>query len=259
MGRKTKNKNLEVWQLFILSAILLTSGWLMRSFPLLIFAAYSPIFEIVDRSLKKNKFLIYHELLLGLIALALLCATFFNFNQIFLISGEAITITAVFAVYIFARQNLGERLGKFTIIFFWLAIEYIMLKLPWTNNFIFLSDALELKNNWWGWTIKTGYLGISFWIVVVNLIFYNAFFKHHKFIWQYFILAILFIGLPIMVSYLNPEWSGISRSDMIFLYANNDHELADYKNNGELISRTAAWISVLILLLSVVKNKTNRK
>jgi hypothetical protein len=74
-----------------------------------------------------------------------------------------------------------------------------------------------------------------------------------------FILAILMIATPIMISY-QIEPKGISREEMLTLYSLDTMESGDlYTKRGELIARTAAWISVLIVLLSVVKNQTRKK
>jgi hypothetical protein len=47
---------------------------------------------------------------------------------------------------------------------------------------------------------------------------------------------------------------------MIALYSNDaEVVIENYKNRGELITRTAAWVSVLIILLAFVKNKIKKK
>jgi hypothetical protein len=53
---------------------------------------------------------------------------------------------------------------------------------------------------------------------------------------------------------------GINRDQMIALYNGDDGNFSkNYKDRGELITRSSAWVSVLIVLLAVVKNKVKKK
>jgi hypothetical protein len=115
---------------------------------------------------------------------------------------------------------------------------------------------VETKPTWTRWNIHTGYLGSSLWILSTNLIFYQAIFKSDKVKKWTLVIAILFIVLPILYSlYLsNPT---VNKTDMIILYANKGLENT-YSRNGELISRTGAWVSVLIIIFTIVKSKTKR-
>jgi hypothetical protein len=174
--------------------------------------------------------------------------------------AQAILLTLAFAGYTFSYQSLGSRLGKFTIIFFWLGLEYLLLKLPWRNDFYFLADALELQSSWWKWNVTLGYLSISIWVLIVNLIFYLAFLKSSSINWFLVGLAISLVAGPIMYSIYFLDGSGINRDQMITLYSNSTNAISEaYINRGELITRTAAWVSVLIILLALVKNKIKKK
>jgi hypothetical protein len=170
---------------------------------------------------------------------------------------QAIAFTVAFLGFSFAYASLGSRLGKFTIIFFWLGLEYILLKLPWRNESIFLADAVALKPSWLSWTAHTGYLGASLWILCTGLLLYLALFKGSiHFTWLGLTLALLIA--PIAFSYFMSE-SGINRNDMISLYTQNSSVASRYSKQGELVPRTAAWISVAILLLAFVKVQTRKK
>ena len=260
MAKKNNTSTRNVWLLFAISVLLLSAGWLMKSFPLLIFVAYAPLFAISDQAKEKESPWNYLELILLALSISLLCASIFDFSKIILILAQAIVITLAFAGYSFTYQSLGSRTGKFTIIFFWLGLEYLMLALPWREQFFFLADALQLQSNWWRWNLETGYLTISLWILLVNLILYFAIFKFSQVNWYLVALTALLIIAPIAWSYFQMEGIGIDREDMMALYSAAEYNGSNnYSNRGELIARTAAWVSVLILLLAFVRNKTKKK
>jgi apolipoprotein N-acyltransferase len=256
MAKKT---NHSPGMLFAVSAALLAGGWLMKSFPVLIFAAYAPLLAITDRANEKNTPWNHLELILVALFISLVCARFFDFSLIILLLSQAIGFALLFAGYHFACHNLAPRLGKFTIIFFWLALEYLLLKLPWRAEMVFLADAVQIQSGWWRWSYHTGYLGISLWILTANLIFYLALFKSGRVNIPIFIIALLFVGLPILYSYFYMNSPGINRAQMIALYSSVDLTPGNYYNRGEWITRTAAWVSVLILLLAMVRNKIRKK
>ncbi len=250
----------QVWMLFATATLLLSAGWLMKSFPILIFVGISPLFAISDIAKDKKSPWNHLELILLCLVVSLFCASFFNSTQLIIILAQAILMALAFAGYSFAYQNLGSRLGKFTIIFLWLGLEYLMLKLPWRNDFYFLADSLALKTDWWRWTNELGYLAISLWVLVTNLIFYLAIYKSPAINWFFIVLTILFVAGPIIYSIYNLDHAGINRGQMVALYNGEGINLSNnYQNRGELITRSSTWVSILIILLAFVKNKIKKK
>lgn len=258
MARRNKTK-ISPWLLLGISITLMTAGWLMKSFPILMFLGIAPLFAIADQAKDHaspwNRF----ELILLALVVAFVAAHVFDFSFIIFVCVQAIALTLAFVGYAFAYQNLGSRLGKFTLIFFWLGLEYAFLKLPWRNDFVFLSDALLIHPTWCAWNVYTGYLGGSVWILVVNLLFYLAVFQEDGFRVFIFIIALILIAAPILYSYQADEIA-TTRLDMLSVYSNAAPQVSErYLKQGELAARTAAWISVLIILLAFVKNQTRKK
>ncbi len=254
---KKNNSIWSPWSLFALSAVLLAAGWLMKPFPVLIFVGFAPLFALVDYARDSKNPWSRFELILLALSISLLAASFFDFKIIVFVLIQAITFTLAFVAYSFAYQNLGSRLGKFTVIFFWLGLEFIFLNLPWREQTIFLADSLSLVPGWVNWTHHTGYLGASLWVLTVNLVFYLSFFHKGTFNVYLFILAILLIAIPIVLSY-QMDTLGVNRTQMISSYSYKSNILQG-KSTGELVARTATWLSVLIILLSFVKNQTRKK
>ncbi|MBL7871987.1 MAG: hypothetical protein JNM78_10275 [Cyclobacteriaceae bacterium] len=247
------------WVLVALSLALLVAGWLMRSFPILIFVGIAPLFALSDHANTSKNPWNRFELILLTLAVALFAANLFDFYLLVLVLTQAILLTLTFVGYSFAFQNLGSRLGKFTIIFFWLGVEYLFLALPWKEQTIFLADALRLYPGWTNWTQYIGYLGISLWILVVNLVFYLLFFQTKPFRMYLFILAIGLIILPLLLSY-QMDTPGVNRIQMISLYTHESNILdAQNLRQGEVAAKTSAWVSVLVVLLSFVNYQTQRK
>lgn len=146
---KKNSGGLNVWILFATATLLLAAGWLMKPFPVLIFAALAPLFAISDQAREHpspwNRF----ELILLALSIGLLAAHAFDLSTLIPVLLQAILFTFVFVGYAFAYKNLGARLGKFTIIFFWLGLEYLVLKLPWHTKVVYLADSILLKPDWY--------------------------------------------------------------------------------------------------------------
>jgi len=249
---------LNPWILFFIATTLLVAGWLMKSFPLLIVVALSPLFAITDKSHSEEKFWTYAELVLISLTIALLAGHVFQFSYLISAIIQAIGYTLAFVGYGFVHQTLGPRVGKFTIIIFWLGMEYAFLKLQWPLDFLFLADTVQLKTDWLNWTFHTGYLGASLWILTTNLMFYLTFFKG-KINWLWLMVFFIALIAPVLFSFAT-ELNGISRENMIALYSNAESASGGiYLKRGEFIPRTAAWISVLIFIFALVKNKTQKK
>ena len=247
------------WLLFFIATALLIASWLMKSFPVLIFVALSPLFALADKIHSEDKFWNYAELILIALALSLLAGHVFQLQYLIVSMIQAIGFTLAFVGYGFVYQSLGPRAGKITIIIFWLAIEYIFLKLQWPANSLFLADAIQLKTDWLNWTFHTGYLGSSLWILLANLILYLAVFKAGRINWIWLILFLGLLTAPIVFSFTS-ELSAINREEMIALYSNFPQDFKPvYLKRGEFIPRTAAWISALIIIFALVKSKTQKK
>jgi hypothetical protein len=260
MAKKNSSPFQNVWILFATATVLLSAGGLMKSFPILIFIGIAPLLAISDLAKDKDSPWNHLELILLALAIYLFCTRLFDTTYLILVLAQAILLTLAFAGYTFSYQSLGSRLGKFTVIFFWLALEYLMLKLPWRNDFFFLADALELQASWWKWNTELGYLAISLWVLIVNLIFYIALLKTSTINWFLVVFSILLVAGPIIYSVYYVDTPGINRDHMIALYDNGSTDISEnYTNRAELVSRSAAWISVLVILLALVKNKIKKK
>jgi hypothetical protein len=105
------------------------------------------------------------------------------------------------------------------------------------------------------WNFNAGYLAASLWILLCNLLLYIAVFKQGiRAGWL--AAALLLITVPAIYSQLIIHSAGINKGQMISLYSAAKSGTGHYARVGELTARTAAWVSLLILLLAFVRNKT---
>ncbi len=246
-----------VWWLFISSSALLSAGWFMKPFPVFMFIGLAPLFAIVDRTIDSQHFWEKSEMILLSLVVFFFSAFLFDSSSIVNVLVLAIIFTLPFLGFAYIYKNLGPRTGKFIIIILWLGIEYALVKIQWTDQIIFLADALQIKNNWLRWNNETGYLGASAWILLANWIFYAGTLRNGL-NWFLIFLALAVVTGPIVYS-LMLDAKPILRTEMIELYRDNSVADVGYSAKGELVTRTCAWLSLLIVLFAVVKSRVTKK
>lgn len=246
-----------IWWLFLAGTLLLSAGWFMKPFPVLMFVGLAPFFAILDHTLESENFWENTELILLGLAIFLFSAFSLEVASLVKIILLAIVFTLPFLGFAFIHESFGSRTGKFIAIILWLASEYAMLKLQWPKQTIFLADAFQIPSNWTRWNHETGYLGASAWILFANWIFYVGVLRK-EINWFFIVIGLLIVVIPIGYSFsLNVK--PIFRRDMIELYRDNAIPDGAYLAKGELVARTCAWLSVLIVLFAVVKSRVTKK
>ena len=244
--------------LFIAASILLTGGWLMSSFPIFIFFAFAPLFALTDRVDQNAVVWEKMEWILLALTVSFLAARVFDFSVIVSSMLYAILFILPFMGYTWSRHVLGNRVGKITIVLLWLTIEYLLLKVH-AEDSVFLADALRIQTGWIRWNIYTGYLGVTFWILLTNLSVYQALLSKNPFQWYWIILAVIMLCGPAISSYFI-DASPITRSDMVNLYSKKlIVKDVTYLAQGEFVVRTAAWLSTLILIFTFIKSQTTKR
>ena len=71
-------------------------------------------------------------------------------------------------------------------------------------------------------------------------------------------VAILVILGPLIYS-LNSSYTALAKADVLKFYSGSGEYHSEYSEHGELISRTGAWVSLLILIFTVIKGMTKKK
>ena len=242
-------------KLFIVAQILILLAFIWRDFPIFIFFAFAPVFALIDHPTGlKDSYLAF------LVAIGISLVLYYTMQQSRVISWVIyfILLAGIFASYIFIQRFTQYKLNKFTLIIFILGMEYLLLKFMINNNPVFLADLLGPKITWTRWNIFTGYTGATFWILLTNLLFYHALFKNEKIKWPFLIVGILMIVVPLVYS-LTLTYTALTKGDIINFYSiHSEYDSVGYFQHGELISRTGAWVSVLIIIFTLVKGKTKK-
>ncbi|MEP2670615.1 MAG: hypothetical protein ABJH04_16550 [Cyclobacteriaceae bacterium] len=243
--------------LFAGGTILFSLAWMMPSFPLLAFIGFAPFIAIAVNNRKEKSVWTSLELVLLGLSISFFAGSLFSFHLLVPILAQAIIFTLSFLGYTFVRKNLGPGVSTITLSIFWLTTEYVLLKWsPFPINF--LADLFYLKPEWTAWNSSTGYLGASLWVLMANTLLYLAVLTEKKVNWIFVVLFLIAVVAPMTYSY-TIDSDAISREQMIQLYSLPPDETSGYTLKGEFIPRTTAWVSVLILLFTLVKRKTTKK
>lgn len=246
---------LQPWFLFISGIFFIVISILWQNFPLFIFVAFAPLFALLDFSWAPIKlYVVALVSLVGLLSELLLFGANLNTPVLLYI----FLVTGLFAFYAIVQQFTGNKLNKFTLLILFTAMEYLLLKVMIQADPVFLADILNQRSEWTRWNNSTGYLGVSLWIMGANLIFYQALFKPKKVNMLLFALGVLCIVLPMQYS-LHLDYHAVTKADVINLYKGNPLKVhSTYTLQGELISRSGAWVSILIIIFTLIRIKTKK-
>ena len=247
-------------RLFILTQTLILFSFVLSDFPIFAFFAFAPMFALVDHPSSLKDFSL--PFLVAMLTAFILYSfkekpNTFQSNVLSWIIYFA-SLAIVFTAYIFIQRWTSNRLNKFALIFFILGMEYILLKLMTDHNPVFLADLFKYKSTWTRWNIFTGYTGATLWILLPNLLFYQALFKLEKINWTICVVAVLIILGPLVYSLYSSN-AALAKADVLNFYSGRMEYHSAYSEHGELISRTGAWVSLLILIFTVIKGMTKKK
>src|SRR6478735_10790166 len=99
-----KENKLSPFILFLIATFLLTAGWLMKSFPILIFAGFAPLFALTDQIKKEEVFWESFEWILLALCISFFAAHLFSMTSLPSVFVQGIAFTLSFIAYNFAKQ-----------------------------------------------------------------------------------------------------------------------------------------------------------
>ena len=120
---------------------------------------------------------------------------------------NSIFMTIPWWVMHLSRRILPGRQSQFSILFLWLSFEFLHARWELSWSWLDLGNVFAGWPAWVQWYDITGTAGGSFWVLLINLLLFFAFFKYFSF--GYFdkkarasaVLAILFFVLPAVFSF----------------------------------------------------------
>ena len=198
------------------SGILLAAAWPSRGFSLLAFIALIPLL-IVEHFINENP----RKFARGTIVIYSYI-TFLTFNLLttwwVIVSTTvgaflAFILNSLFMALIFGLFHLVKKkvfknkYGYFSLIFFWVAYEYLHMHWSLSWSWLVFGNVFAASHKWIQWYEYTGAFGGSFWVIIVNILFFFSvlqIIKTRVFSLRNFspaILGVFLIILPIYYSY----------------------------------------------------------
>ncbi len=195
--------------LSILSGLLMWGGWPTSPLTFLVFIGLTPLLAITDRVKDGRAYF-------GLLFLAFwiwntgttwwVGNTTVPASGIFANAFNALLMTIPWWGYKRARLRTGRLTGYFALIVYWLTFEYIHqqweLSWPWLT----LGNAFAMRPAWVQWYEYTGTMGGSLWVLLMNILVYQAWRRgQHEpgwfFLWKEGWKPLLLLALPLAISY----------------------------------------------------------
>jgi hypothetical protein len=249
---KVTNHNINPVLVTTISALLIiVAQWI----PYFIFILPAAILLVIDtnektefKNILKKSVLIFLALAIGFTSISLI-------NNTNIIGGLASSLTGTLAVitYLLFNKYNNNKLGQITFLIIWLGFQYLLIKTAAEINPLFLADSFAST---FGWTKYTGYLGIEVWIFWIGLNLYTAFFRTDRIVYLSVIFALVIFLAGIFLTF-NGDEQGILKDHMLTLYIDGS-ATPEYLRQAEWMARTAAWVSVLLIVLTFVSFKTRK-
>jgi apolipoprotein N-acyltransferase len=194
--------------LAIISGLLFTAGW-FAPFTILIFVAWVPLLIIEDKisnnledSRKKTKIIWLSYL------------TFFVWNigvtwwvsyasfggACFAYVGNTTFMCVVFMIWHNLKRRINKPWAVWLLIPIWLGYEYGHSVWELTWSWLIMGNAFSEVHNWVQWYEFTGLSGGSLWILVVNILVFNAI-KNTNYTVKQIAKPIAALVIPIILSY----------------------------------------------------------
>ncbi len=169
--------------LALLSGLLFSIGWPTFGHVFFLFFAFIPLLFIEEKFLKNkaDKFFFLYVYLAFFIWN--LTKTWWVYKAtavggVFAIVVNAFLMTFTFWLFHFVRKRLPQSMAYAFFIFIWISFEKFHLiwdfSWPWLN----LGNGFSEQTDWIQWYEYTGNFGGSFWVLIVNLLFYKALSKY---------------------------------------------------------------------------------
>jgi len=192
--------------LTLFSGLLLAFSWPeIGVFPF-IFFAFVPLFILEDDIYRSNKGK-------GWMIFCLSFLSFFIFNVITTYWIYHATIFGAFAAFIInsglmasvfylfhkLRYQSNDKIGHIAFIFLWIGMEYLHLNWELSWPWLILGNSFANNNILVQWYEYTGFLGGTFWILVINILIFR--FTNNKEYKKNGLLLVFFIIIPIVISY----------------------------------------------------------
>jgi len=190
--------------LSLLTGLLLVFAWPVSAFTLLIFVAWVPLLFIADKELNRIRFFLFAYLSMLIWNAG---TTWWIWNATApgaigaIIANSFLMSVPLWGFHIF-KTKYGNNTGYISLIVFWLSFEYVHLNWQLSWPWLTLGNVFATHTDWVQWYEFTGASGGSLWVLLANVIIYNAYKnRDNKKRLKAAILTIAILLLPVALSY----------------------------------------------------------
>ncbi|RFS24580.1 apolipoprotein N-acyltransferase [Chitinophaga silvatica] len=229
--------------LSLVSGLLCWLAWPTMPLTLLIFVAFTPLLYITDKVSHAGKYF-------GLIFLSFLvwnvASTWWVGNTTLPMSGvfanvfNALLMSIPWMAYRQTKHRLSPNAAYFALIVYWLTFEYIHQTWEFSWPWLVLGHAFAMHPGWIQWYEFTGTSGGTLWVMLANIIIYNAWKRARIYdatskellryeAWK----PLLVIGLPLLISaFIKPAPDNPDKKTSIVIVQPNIDPYDEKFNNG---------------------------
>ncbi len=176
-------RSYHLFLLSVLSGLLFSLSWPERGFPLLLFVAFIPLLIIENHFLNRKKETSVFSIIpyvFPAFFLWNLLTTWWIVHSTVVGAALAIVLNSIFMTFWFVlfhfthRSFIKKSQSFLTLIFFWITFEFIHhhwdLNWPWLS----LGNGFSAYPKLIQWYEFTGVFGGSLWILIINIMLFNA-------------------------------------------------------------------------------------
>ncbi len=184
--------------------MLLVFAWPVSAFTLLIFVAWVPLLFIAEEETNRIRFFLFAYLSMLIWNAG---TTWWIWNATApgaigaIIANSFLMSVPLWGFHIF-KTKYGNNTGYISLIVFWLSFEYVHLNWQLSWPWLTLGNVFATHTDWVQWYEFTGASGGSLWVLLANVIIYNAYKnRDNKKRLKAAILTIAILLLPVALSY----------------------------------------------------------
>lgn len=202
------NLKIKLLLLSILSGLLFWAAWPMSpAFPF-IFIAWIPLLFVEDiitlkyqKTGRKVFLLSYITFLVWNITTTWWVCNASLIGGIFSIIANAALMSIPFILFHHTKKVIGEKIGLFSLIAFWIGFEYLHLNWELTWPWLTLGNVFAKFPDVVQWYEYTGALGGSFWILLMNISIFTAIKNYNRMQWRALMRPLFFVVFPLAISF----------------------------------------------------------
>lgn len=215
-----------------MSALALWLSWPVISFSVLLFVALIPLLimehEIGSTNGKGRE--VFKYSFISFLIWNVLCSYWIwnasAFGMVVAVLLNSTMMSLVFVAYHFVKKRNNFFVGALFFICFWIAMELLHHHWDFAWPWLSLGNAFAEKTTWIQWYEYTGVFGGSLWVLLSNILLFNAYknFQDKKKYNKLVLIAILFILIPFAFSMYtyNTYTEKINPSNIVVVQPNID-------------------------------------